>query len=103
MSQITIGLFTSPLPFIAVGAFGGALATSIVGAFAAGVVGRRRDRADNAAHAAATRLAIGLRLVIDGLDKGESPRSIRATARHYLQPTDGRRLPLRLRKRAEAA
>ncbi|MDQ0305297.1 hypothetical protein [Ancylobacter polymorphus] len=103
MSQITIGLLTSPLPFLLVGAAGGALVTSIVGAFVAAKAARNRDQADNAAHAAAARLAIGLRVVIDGLDRGESYQAIRAKARQYLHPTDGLRRPLRLRKRAEVA
>lgn len=103
MSQITIGLLTSPLPFLAIGAAGGALVMSIASAVVAAKVARRRDKADNAARAAAARLAIGLRVVIDGLDRGESYLAIRAKARHYLHPTDGRRRPVRLRKRAEAA
>lgn len=103
MSQITIGLLTSPLPFLLVGAAVGALGTSIVVALVAEKAARRRDKADNAAHAAAARLAIGLRAVIDGLDRGESYQAIRTKARHYLHPTDGRKRPVRLRKRAEAA
>lgn len=84
MSQITIGLLTSPLPFVLMGAAGGALIASIVGAFAAEIVARRRDRADNAAHAAAARLAIGLRRVIHDIDQGESRQAVRDVAAEYL-------------------
>lgn len=93
MSQITIGLFTSPLPFIAIGALGGALAATIAGAFAAEIVARRRDRADNAAHAVAARLAIGLRRVINDIDQGESPRTVRAVAAEYLAEPRVLKLP----------
>lgn len=103
MSQITIGLLTSPLPFILLGAAGGALVATAAGAFASEVIGRRRDKADDAAHAAAARLAIGLRRVIEDIDQGASPQAVRAVASEYLAEPKVLRLPLRRRRRAEVA
>lgn len=86
MSQITIGLLTTPLPFLLVGAVGGALVATIAGAFVAEFAARRRDRADNALRAASARMAIGLRCVIQGIDQGDDPEVIRAIASRYLNP-----------------
>ncbi|WP_371346505.1 hypothetical protein [Ancylobacter sp. IITR112] len=102
MSQITIGLLTSPLPFIAIGALGGALAATIAGAFAAEIVGRRSDRADNITNAAAARLANGLRRVIHDIDQGKSLQDVRAVAAEYLAEPRVLKLPVN-RRPAEVA
>ncbi|WP_428029772.1 hypothetical protein [Ancylobacter sp.] len=84
--MITVGLLTTPLPFVMVGAVGGALVATIAGAFVAEFAARRRDRADNALRAASARMAIGLRYVIQALDQGEDPAEIRAIASRHLNP-----------------
>lgn len=83
---MSLGVLLSALPYVGVGAVGGALVATIVGAFVAEFAARSREHETNGLRAASARMAIGLRCVIQGIDQGDDPQTIRAIASSHLNP-----------------
>lgn len=83
---MTIDLLATPLPFVALGLAAGAIIATLAWLGVSDRAARSRERETNALRAASARMAIGLRCVIQGIDQGDDPQTIRSIASRHLNP-----------------
>jgi len=84
--HISIGLLTSPLPFLLFGFCLGGLLTLSVGLAASEFIHRRRGAVVAARATTERRYELALRDILAAFDRGDDPRRIRRIARRGLYP-----------------